>query len=80
MTIEKLNLEDLFVMELLGNKINEIIDTINDVDDRLSQRVSDNWKHHKQMVRQIDEIKEKMGQRVAKEAPNGSISDERKDS
>ena len=57
MSIERLNLEDVFVMELLVNKINEIIDELNGLDDRLTQRIDNNWKHHKQMSRGIENLK-----------------------
>jgi chaperonin cofactor prefoldin len=77
--IEKLNLEDVFVMELLVNKINEIIDTVNDLDERLTQRIDNNWKHHRQMSRQIDELKENLEKTLNQiaqtkfEAEKGSI-------
>ena len=77
MAIEKLNLEDFFVMELAVDKINQIIDALNDIDDRLSQRIDSNWKHHKLIVRQLDELKEKLGQK--KEQPNGNSTEQRKD-
>jgi hypothetical protein len=60
MAIEKLNIEDFFVMELAANKLNEIIDTINDIDERLSQRITDNWRHHKQMIKRIEQLEEQL--------------------
>jgi hypothetical protein len=64
MAIEKLNLEDVFVMELLVNKINEIIDAVNSLDDRLTQRIDNNWKHHRQMSRDIENLKEALDKQL----------------
>lgn len=44
---EKLTLEDAYVMELVVNKINELIDRVDDMESRLDSRIDNHWKYHR---------------------------------
>ncbi len=44
---EKLTLEDAYVMELVVNKINEIIDRLDEMENRLDGRIDNHWKYHR---------------------------------
>lgn len=45
--MEKLTYEDAFVMEIVVNKINEIITRLDELEDRLDGRISAHWKYHR---------------------------------
>jgi len=44
---EKLTLEDAYVMELVVNKINELIDRLDEMENRIDGRIDNHWKYHR---------------------------------
>jgi len=44
---EKLTLEDAYVMELVVNKINELIDRVDEMENRLDSRIDNLWKYQR---------------------------------
>jgi hypothetical protein len=59
--IEKLTSEDMYVMELVMDRINQLIDKVDKIEKDLTDRLDNNWKHHKHLRREIDSIKESLG-------------------
>jgi hypothetical protein len=45
--MEKLTIEDAYVMELVVNKVNEIIDRLDSMEDDYDRRISAHWKFHR---------------------------------
>jgi len=68
--MERLSYEDVHVAELVVDKINEIIDFIKVLDEKLSSRIDNNWKHHRQLSYRLEELEEmvKGGTKSGKES------------
>lgn len=77
---EKLTYEDGYVGEILVNKMNEIIDRLDAVEERLDSRFNSHWKYHRIKQEEIDAIKIKVGLKTEDEKNGGNTeSQERKD-
>lgn len=59
--MEKLNIDDAFVMEIVVDKINEMIDKLMEMDERLSKRISNHWKYHRYLSKRIELVEDKLG-------------------
>jgi hypothetical protein len=77
--MEKLTLEDAHVAELMVNKINEIIDVVNDLEERLSSRIDNHWAYHRHIKMTMDGVKTRVipkeGVPNEQQAANGSGKD-----
>jgi len=56
--MERLNYEDAFVMEIVVDKINSIIEELEVMKKGLTERIDNNWKHHKQLSRRLEALEE----------------------
>ena len=61
MAIEKINYEDAYVMEIMVDKLNEIIDAINEIDARLTQRMDNHMKYHRFLSKRLETTEDKLG-------------------
>ena len=78
---EKLTYDDGYVGEILVNKINELIDRIDALDDKLADRFNQHWKYHRIKQEEMDAIKRKIGLKTEEEKNGGDTErKERKDS
>ena len=59
--MEKLTLEDAYVAELMVNKINELIDTVTEMEERLSSRIDRHWAYHRMTAEKKPKIIPKEG-------------------
>jgi hypothetical protein len=72
--VEKLRYEDSFVNEILVNKINELIDELEKVDDAMAKRIENHWKFHRIKSYELEErlLKIESALGFKKETSNGS--------
>ena len=47
--MEKLDFEDSYVMEIVVNKINEIIDEVSLLEEHFNKRINNLWAYHRRM-------------------------------
>ena len=81
MAIEKLTYDDAFALEVIVDKINEIIDRVEEMEDDYDRRISAHWKFHRK------EQEDKEGMRTKKtkgkqanwkkEAPTEAVPEEK---
>jgi hypothetical protein len=70
---EKLTMEDAFVMELIVNKINEVIDRLDEMEDDYDRRISAHWKFHRK------DQEEKAGTQGVRPQPKGKRAEWKKE-
>ncbi len=82
---EKLNYDDAYVGEILVNKVNEIIDRLDTIEEKVADRFNANWKYQRIKKEELDKrfqaIERKLGIKYEEEG-NGRDTErkERKDS
>ena len=59
--LEKLSVNDAFIMELLVDRINQMIDRIEEIDDRLTKRIDSHWKYHRFLAKRLEEVEDRLG-------------------
>jgi len=65
MAIEKLTMDDAYVMEVVISKINEIIDRVEEMEDDYDRRISAHWKfHRKEQEEKATGLKAKKGKQA----------------
>ena len=59
--MEKLSYNDAFVMEIVVDKINEIIDYVEKTEEILYGRIDAHWKYHRYLNKRIEEMEKILG-------------------